>query len=342
MNMTNVSSALDSRSERRFSADLAASTINTVRPVQQRQSALLQSPGAFRHLLTITTKEFGDQFRSGWVLACMLVWLGAVGLASFFGLLQIGRIGLQGYERTVVSLLNLVQYLVPLLGLLLGHDLLVSEKEERTLRLLLAAGVSRSRLLLGKFIGGCLTLSVPLALGFAIAGVVIGFSAGTQSLMPFTRLALSGLLLGIVFLAMGLALSAFSRTRVQALVLALLSWCLAVFVFDLVALGFMVSTQSGAASREIEIVCDATHVNTAAELHAAYDNVAEGRSVVASAKAAPTLGWLAINPVDVFRAVNLPAQFDIHVSPIAIAISSTGWVALLLAASLWKLRRADS
>jgi ABC-type transport system involved in multi-copper enzyme maturation permease subunit len=271
----------------------------------------------------------------------MLLWLGAVGLASFFGLLQIGRIGLQGYERTVVSLLNLVQYLVPLLGLLLGHDLMVSESEERTLRLIFATGVSRSRVLFGKFIGGCLTLSVPLALGFAIAGVAIGLSAGTQSLLPFTRLAFSGLGLGILFLALGLTVSAFSRTRVQALVVALLAWCVAVFVFDLVALGCFVSTKAPNASHEIEIVCDATHVNSAADLHSAYDTLADVRRPAASTTASPSLGWLALNPVDVFRALNLPAQFDIRVPAFSVALCVIGWLALTLGASLWKLRRTD-
>ena len=56
----------------------------------------------------IATKEFSDRFRSGWVLVCVLVWLGAIGLTSFLGLLQIGRIGVQGYDHTVISLLNLV------------------------------------------------------------------------------------------------------------------------------------------------------------------------------------------------------------------------------------------
>src|SRR5690348_16438433 len=62
----------------------------------------------------IAAKEFGDRFRSGWVIACVMVWLGAIGLTSFFGLLQIGQIGVQGYDRTALSLLSLVQYLVPL------------------------------------------------------------------------------------------------------------------------------------------------------------------------------------------------------------------------------------
>ncbi len=79
--------------------------------------------------MLIAAKEFGDRFRSGWVIACVVVWLGAIGLTSFLGLLQVGQIGVQGYDRTVISLLNLVQYLVPLLGLLLGHDLIVAKRK---------------------------------------------------------------------------------------------------------------------------------------------------------------------------------------------------------------------
>ncbi len=145
--------------------------------------------GYFRQVSIIATKEFSDRFRSGWVIACVLVWLGAIGLTSFFGMLRIGQIGVQGYERTVISLLNLVQYVVPLLGLLLGYDLIVGEKEEQTLRLIVAGGVSRTRLVLGKFFGGCLTLAVPLSLGFAVAGTVIGLAARDNGFAPFLKLA---------------------------------------------------------------------------------------------------------------------------------------------------------
>jgi ABC-type transport system involved in multi-copper enzyme maturation permease subunit len=165
-----------------------------------------------KHVRAITLKEFNDRFRSGWVIACALVWLGAIALTSLFGLVQIGRIGVQGYERTVASPLNLVQYLVPLLGLLLGHDLIVSEREERTLPLLLAGGVSRVRVLLGKYLGGCLALAFPLALGFVIAGTVIGLSAKDKAVVPFVALALSGLTLAMVFLSLGLLISTCCRT----------------------------------------------------------------------------------------------------------------------------------
>jgi Cu-processing system permease protein len=289
----------------------------------------------------IAWKEFGDRFRSGWVIACALVWLGAIALTSLFGLIQIGRIGLQGYERTVVSLLNLVQYLVPLLALLLGHDLLVSEREEKTLSLVLAGGVPRSRVLWGKFLGGCLTLAVPLTLGFTIAGTVIGLAARDNGLAPFLKLALSGLVLGIVFLGLGLVISTFCRTRVQALVLALLAWCAAVFVFDLTAMGLLVTTQSAQAAREVEAATDATHVNAMADIHAAFESGDDAAARVQANTSKSTSSLLLINPVDLFRVINLPKELAPAVPPLAALLSIGLWLAGCLAVGTWKLSRVD-
>lgn len=295
---------------------------------------------ALRQVGLIAFKEFSDRFRSGWVLACVIVWLGAIGLTSLFGLIQIGQIGWQGYERTVISLLNLVQYLVPLLGLLLGHDLMVGEREERTLPLLLAGGLSRAQLLFGKFLGGGATLALPLALGFLISGVAIGLGAKDRAFQPFLVLAFSGLVLGVIFLALGLVISVFCRTRVQALVLALLAWCVAVFVFDLVALGWLLSAQAPAATREIEVICDATHINPAADIHSAFESDA-GSKAPGAVEKVTSFRWLLLNPVDLFRAVNLAKQMGVIVSPVFV-IGTTGlWLGLALALSLWKLRRLD-
>ncbi len=291
--------------------------------------------------LLIASKEFGDRFRSGWVIACVVVWLGAIGLTSFLGLLQIGQIGVQGYERTVISLLNLVQYLVPLLGLLLGHDLIVSENEERTLRLVLAGGVSRSRFLIGKFLGGCLSLAVPLLLGFIIAGVVIGIAAKDAGIAPFLRLAVSGLILGLIFLGMGLTISVLCRTRVQSLVAALLTWCFAVFVFDLIALGLFVSAKVPAATHEIEFVCDATHVNSAVNLHSDFDNVTDAPAHSQPINASASLGWLALNPIDLFRALNLSDRMEFQVPVFTTLLPVTLWLAGTLGLSIWKLRQTD-
>ena len=122
------------------------------------------------NVLTIALKEFRDRLRSGWVIACILAWLAVISLTRLFGLIQIGQIGVHGYERTTISLLNLAQYLVPLLGLLVGHDLIVREREDRTLNLVLASGASRTCFMVGKFLGGALTVVVPLVAGFTVSG----------------------------------------------------------------------------------------------------------------------------------------------------------------------------
>jgi Cu-processing system permease protein len=296
---------------------------------------------AARHVAAIARREFSERLRSGWVIACIAVWLGAVGLTSFFGLVQVGRLGVQGYERTVISLLNLVQYLVPLLGLLVGHDLIVGEREERTLSLVLACGVSRTRLVLGKFLGGCATLTFPLALGFTIAGTAIGLVAKDRGIGPFLTLAFSGLLLGIVFLGAGLWISIFSRSRVQSLAVALLTWCAAVFAFDLVALGALISTKAPGAAQEIDVICDTTHVNAAADIHSAFDTVAETPASITTARRATSFNWLFVNPVDLFRAVNLSRQLSLDVPPLAVALTFGLWLTALLGASVWRFRRLD-
>ncbi len=290
-------------------------------------------------LSIIALKEFRDRLRSGWIIACVLVWLGAISLTSLFGLIQIGHIGVQGFERTTMSLLNLAQYLVPLLGLLVGHDLVVREREDRTLNLVLASGVTRARLLLGKFIGGALTVSVPLVLGFVIAGALVGVAARDRAFTPFLKLASSGLALGIAFNGIGLLISTVSRSRVQALVCALLTWGVAVFAFDLAALGVIVSTKAVRSSHEIDLVCDATHVNSQADIHAAFDgNTPTAKHTEANAR---PFVWLWLNPVDVFRVINLPSAVSLPLPWSGARLSMLAWIVLSVGAAAWRLERVD-
>jgi Cu-processing system permease protein len=294
-----------------------------------------------KQIWTIVSKEFSDRLRSGWVIACALVWLGAIALTSLFGLVQVGRIGLQGYDRTVASLLNLVQYLVPLLGLLLGHDLLVGEREERTLALIIAGGVTRARVLVGKFIGGCCTLAFPLTLGFVISGTAIGLTAKDNAFGSFATVAISGLLLGVIFLGVGLLISALCRTRVQALVCALLTWCVAVFAFDLVAMGVVTVANSTRATQEIEEATDATHVSSVADMHQAFENGDERATRLLAERSQKVAAWLAMNPVDLFRAMNLPKSANVNVPAWLEALSITIWVGGVLLLASWKLHRID-
>ena len=291
---------------------------------------------------TVSLKEFSDRFRSGWVIGCIVVWLAAVGLTSFFGLVQIGRIGFQGYERTVISLLNLVQYLVPLLALLIGHDLLVGEREDRTLAYLVANGVPRWRVLLGKYAGAALTLAFSLLLGFGVAGAAIGFGARDQNYSSFLTLTLSGLVLGLIFLSAALLISSLSRTRVQSLVFSLLVWGGAVFAFDLLALGALVSFATPAAQQEIDIACDPMHVNAVAtDVHAAFEAPSDAQQEMTRKRTASRMSWLWLNPVDLFRSVNLQQHLKTPVPWPVMLFSIIGWIGLSLFLGERSLRNLD-
>ena len=89
------------------------------------------------------------------------------------------------------------------------------------------------------------------------------------------------------------------------------------------------------------MVCDATHVNAAADLHSAYDDVPDAAARAAAVSPAPTLGWLALNPVDVFRALNLPQSTGVRVPLLLPWLTLMLWLMVALGGSLWRLRRAD-
>ncbi|QTF92918.1 ABC transporter permease [Halomonas sp. BM-2019] len=199
--------------------------------------------------LTVARKEFQDGLRNRWVLAIALILAAlAVGIA-WFGAAASGGVGFTTLSTTVVSLSTLAVFLIPLIALLLAYDAVVGEQESGTLLLLLTYPLSRTALLLGKFIGHGLILGAATALGFGIAGVVIGIAADgvdtRQLVASMGLLILSSVLLGWVFIAFAYLISVWVSEKARAAGLALGVWFLFVLVFDLGLLALLVSVQSG-------------------------------------------------------------------------------------------------
>jgi hypothetical protein len=121
----------------------------------------------------------------------------------------------------------------------------------------------------------------------------------------------------------------------------LLAWCLVVFVFDLVAMGCLVTTQSPQAARELQSVTGTTHVNSMADMHAAFEQGDDAAARALAQTPQRAAGWLLLNPVDLFRTFNLPKGLAPVVSPPAAALSVLLWLAACLGLSHWKLKRID-
>ncbi len=155
--------------------------------------------------------ELSDVLRGRWVVA----------YACFFLLLSEGllRFG-GGGGQAVLSLLNVVLILLPLVSLLFGALYLYNARDFT--EMMLAQPVGRGALFAGLY-GG---LFVPLAAGFAV-GVSLPFvwhPVEAATLATLARLVLTGVLLTASFLALAFVVATRFEDRARGLGVALLVW----------------------------------------------------------------------------------------------------------------------
>ena len=191
---------------------------------------------AARHrVLVIARDEYRRALESrglfGFALLLVVLILGL----SYFGLAQGREVGFQGFARVTLSLMNLVLFIVPLTGLVLGVTSIASAGG--TLPLLLAQPVSRGEVLFGKFVGLGLALTVAQVVGFGGGGAVVAIYAGADQLPGFTVLMALSIVLGWLTIAAALCIAAAWPERLRAMSAALLLWLLMVVAYDLAVLG---------------------------------------------------------------------------------------------------------
>lgn len=162
--------------------------------------------------LKIVRYQLQDVFRSNWIIFYGLFFLVATdALFRFAG----------SGERVVLSLMNVVLIVVPLIAVILGAMYLYSSREY--IELLLTQPIERRSLFLGLYAG----LTVPLSAAF-VFGVGLpflyhgGFSGETGG--PVGLLLLTGLLLTWVFVALSFALALRTDDRIRGLGSALSVW----------------------------------------------------------------------------------------------------------------------
>jgi len=128
-----------------------------------------------------------------------------------------------------------VTWIILSLGaLLFSFNLVTAEKEDGTLRQMLASSVARSKLVAGKWTGGLICLVLPFTLAFMVSVTAVSLAPDVQfGVQDYLRLALfliaSLLYLGFFF-SLGLLVSAASRSSAAALSISLLLWVTLVFV----------------------------------------------------------------------------------------------------------------
>ena len=134
----------------------------------------------------------------------------------------------------LIDLTFIVTLLLSLIALLFSYDSICGEKEEGTLKLMLSNRVSRAKILLGKTIGGTLTLLIPFTFSLGLSLIVIllnprvswkGSDWGALGLIFF-----SAVLYITLFYCLGILISSRHRSGSSSIMTSLFVWVLFILV----------------------------------------------------------------------------------------------------------------
>jgi Cu-processing system permease protein len=172
-------------------------------------------------LWVLAMKELRDGFRNRWVAAAIIV-LGILALTlSVLGSAPTGSVR------------------VSELDMMLSFDAMVGEFERGTMMLLLTYPVTRWQIIMGKFLGHVLILSIAILLGYGGAVVVLTLVTGssTEGWPAYAMMMASSLVLGAVFIALGYLVSVLVKERATAIGAAIGLWLVFVVLYDLLLFG---------------------------------------------------------------------------------------------------------
>ncbi len=175
-------------------------------------------------VLKITRYQLQDAIRGRWVVLYTVLLFGVTELMIQFG---------GADTRLIVSLMNLVLILIPLVSIVFGT--MHVHHSRNFIELLLSQPVSRNALFGGLYLGIALPLAVGFAIGIGAPLLLHPFIAAEQPGTLGTLVA-TGILLSLVFTALALVVALRSENRVQAVGLALLLWIFFTLIYDGIAL----------------------------------------------------------------------------------------------------------
>jgi ABC-type transport system involved in multi-copper enzyme maturation permease subunit len=134
----------------------------------------------------------------------------------------------------VLDVVLIFKLVISVLAILLAYDAISGEKEDATLKLTLSNSVPRHQVLFGKFIGGMITLAIPIAIGFLMISLILELSptvelTGDDWIRMALMFAVSLIMVSALF-NLGLFLSSLTKRASDTLMLLLFLWVLFLLV----------------------------------------------------------------------------------------------------------------
>jgi Cu-processing system permease protein len=172
--------------------------------------------------------SFYDLTRSRWTYAYLLFFL-----LVTFGLLNFS----QDLAKTIVSLMNIVLILCPLIGTLFGALYYYNSRE--FIDLLLALPLPRRSIFLGKYLGLSLSLAGSFLVGISVPMIIFGIFS-TALVVNFLVLLSTGIFLTFIFTAIAFLVTIRFENPIRGFGVSIFIWLFLAVIYDgILLLSFM-------------------------------------------------------------------------------------------------------
>jgi len=129
-----------------------------------------------RAIFILAKKELRDGLRNRWVAMTILV-LTVLSLSLYvLGSAATGTTKADSLAVTLVNLVSLSVYLLPLIAMMLSFDALVGEFERGTMLLLAAYPIARWQIVMGKFAGHMLILLLAIVISYGSIALILALT----------------------------------------------------------------------------------------------------------------------------------------------------------------------
>ena len=132
-------------------------------------------------------------------------------------------------SKAVITLMNVIIILVPLIATIFGVMYYYNSKEFT--ELLLAQPVRRSSIFLGQYIGVALSLSLSLIIGLGLPFLLYGVFK-SSAIWDFSLLLITGTFLTFIFTALAFNIALFNENKIKGFGYAILLWLFMAVIYD--------------------------------------------------------------------------------------------------------------
>ncbi len=171
-------------------------------------------------MFKILKYSFKDLSRSRWSYVYFLFYL-----LLGFTLLFLNS----DLSGAVITMMNVIIVLVPLIGTIFGVMYYYDSKEFT--ELLLAQPVKRSSIFLGQYFGVAISLAASLVFGLGIPFVAYGLFQ-SAAIFDFTMLLITGVFLTFIFTALAFNIALSNENKIKGFGFAILLWLFLAVIYD--------------------------------------------------------------------------------------------------------------